>query len=65
MRPTNASASFESVLWITAGDAMLEMVDDGAANAAMAATVPVFVTEIATLEVTVAAALSLTVTEIV
>ena len=65
MRPTNASASFESVLWISAGDAMLEIVDDGAANAAMAATVPVFVTEIATLAVTVAAALSLTVTEIV
>jgi len=64
VRLAKASASFESVPRISVGAALLEIVAEEAENATTA-VVPVFVTEIATLALAVAAALSLTVIEIV
>jgi len=64
VRVAKASASFESVLRMNVGAAGLEIVVDASEYPSVAAA-PVFVTEIATLALAVAAPLSLTVTEIV
>jgi len=63
VRLAKVIARFDSVLRITDGVVALEMVAEEAEKATV--PVPVFVTEIAALAVVAAAALSLTVTEIV